>query len=317
VSPTKRLTILGLTIGVALGITAYPRGNIIPSRQASVPSISQLHELPKQAFPPVSSDSVQQPVLSSSERHTNRDGATSGKIIAIHRFPQTGSRSGNHQLGGDSAFIAFPENGIASLVEASDTIIVGEVGDVTDEFTQYYSPTATPDVSSSLPPLPEGIDKTIYDVRVVSVYKGSLSVDDHISMLMMGSASRPIQNEFDPKGAYGTQYLYFIRGSGDDYYGIPYGPFGRLDVSGSTVNLTDYEGGIAPFATDMSPSQFVSAVRTEVSVQLTATPTFIPTETPDDPTETLTPTPTPTSTSTPTPTRTPTITATPCLHPGC
>jgi hypothetical protein len=180
--------------------------------------------------------------------------------------------------GGNGSWLSYPSYGLDSLVHAADVIVHGRVASIIDEYTESLYPTTTPDPVLGYAFPPPSMGKRLYSLEVLDVLKGDVSIGNLLTVVALGTAAEPIQDHFDPVGSVNDQYLYFLGyDAGHEYYGIPYGAYGRLNVSGTKVLDTSYDPDVVPFATDLSPSQFEEAIATEVSAQQTASPTPLPT----------------------------------------
>ena len=184
---------------------------------------------------------------------------------------------------------AYPLDGLSELVHASSAIVIASVGDVIDGETVYYhGPTATPHPSpptAFIPPPPEGREVTYYSIDVEDVLLGDgVAEPGEALVLRMNGTPDDEWVEFG-MGAPGTQYLYFLLGGNGGWYGIPYGEFGRLVVSGSIVRYSDADLTAVPFAVGMTPEEFLDEVVAEMERQQTATPTPIATSTAGLPTD--------------------------------
>jgi hypothetical protein len=173
-----------------------------------------------------------------------------------------------------------PQN-IKELVKSSDVIVVGTIGQVVQQgyFAGYdettgavlirnplaskpvllAGPTSTPDPSLPYTDFEILIEKGIRD-------DGRIRSGKPLVLRMLG---RPTDGA-DPDSPYpmsktGDRHLFFLTRNPDkESYGLVYGPYSRLNITGPVVTASDGKRDSLPFAQDLSPSKFMSLVEATV-----------------------------------------------------
>lgn len=185
--------------------------------------------------------------------------------LAALVFTVSLAAANNEPAGGDppAAIVGAAED-MSELVSKSDVIVVGTIGQSTTE--------------RSIAPYSGGTDEspripvTDFQVTVTSVLKsdGDISLGDTLTLREFGHLSKagssPVFYKKFPMSNTGDSRLFVLGKNPDNTtYGLYFGPFSRFTIDGDVVQYSDLDGFEVEFARNVSPSNFLTAVREEVN----------------------------------------------------
>jgi len=182
-------------------------------------------------------------------------------VLAV--WSATGIRSSGQWTG------AVPSS-MAEFLDGAELVSVAVVTTVvqsTPEIIITPAPTPTPGgTPGTFPPLPQ-LEASIVEVEVAP---NCYILDDDgprpIAIRHIGVLTETVYSD-TPFPVEGTQdwYLYVLkRMSGEDYYYVPWGPCGRVNISESGPSCSDLDKSVPGFMQGMTSAQFVDAVCVEV-----------------------------------------------------
>lgn len=208
--------------------------------------------------------------------------ATIVVIASIAVMAMIGSLPVEHK-DADLAEIVGPAPDLEAMVASAEVIVIGSIYSVVQQSqfggynvngTAIPVPTYTPSawMPTASPPPQSAVPLTDFLISV-----GELIEDDetenplHLRMTRkLGANATQVAaddaSDF-PMGKVGEGYLFFLKANPDSTYGLHHGPFDRLIITGLTVTYSDGARTPVPFASGMTPSEFVQAVRDEVEEQ--------------------------------------------------
>ena len=150
------------------------------------------------------------------------------------------------------------------LVSKADVIVVGTIGvSATERTINPYS--GGSDLAPRMP-------VTDYQVTVTSVLKGDgdISSGDTLTLREFGHLSKEETNpefyENFPMSRVGDSRLFVLGKNPDDTtYGLYFGRFSQFSIDGNVVEYSDMGGKEVRFARNVSPTDFLTAIREEMN----------------------------------------------------
>lgn len=170
---------------------------------------------------------------------------------------------------------------LAAMVASADIIVIGELDSIvkSSTFTGYNAygtaipvPTwTTTIIQPTHTPRPyNAVPFTDFFIDDSEIIKDDAPSNPLILRRLRSLLSNATQVAVDivsdyPMGQVGEEYLFFLNTNPDSTYGLRHGPWDRLIISGEEVTYSDGDQTPVPFASGMTPSEFVQAVRDEVN----------------------------------------------------
>ena len=184
------------------------------------------------------------------------------------------------QGGGSTADYDLPRS-LASLVRASEVIVVAEYDEISDAGSVTLFVIATP--ATPVTPGPPG-------PLTMTLLKTQLTVG---SILKSDGIVRTTEHEDDADSDWphvwpvDTEFILFMKKrAGYDTHTISWGWCGRILTGGTEVTCSDGDRTVLPFMSGVDRDEFIAAIQTEVaSPSDTGTPWPTGTDEPPEPTE--------------------------------